>query len=89
MEGDIHNVSTSDVFTGPLGNRLSDLLHFRAGDQERNVKHVVAKGRVGGDVDALLLAVLNKIIALENGVTLNLVGGGDNTSAVNDGLKLS
>lgn len=82
-------MSTGDVVTGPLGNGLSDLLHFRPGDEERNVKHVVAKGRVGSDVDALLLAVFNKVVALQHGVTLNLVGGGDNTGAVNNGLELS
>lgn len=40
-------------------------------------------------MNALLLAVLNKVVALQDGVTLNLVGGGDNASAVNDGLELS
>jgi hypothetical protein len=81
-------VSTSDGFTSALSNGLSDLLHFRAGDQEGNVKTVVAKGRVGSNVDTLLLAVLNKVVALQDGVTLNLVGGGNNTGAVNNGLEL-
>lgn len=82
-------MSTSDGVTGTLGNGLSDLLHFRTGDQERNVEHVVAKRGVGSDVDALLLAVLNKVVALQDGVALDLVGGGDNTGAVNNSLELS
>lgn len=43
---------------------------------------------VSGDVDVLLLAVLDQVVALENGVTLDLVGSGDNASAVNDSLEL-
>lgn len=44
--------------------------------------------RIGSDVNALLLAVLNQIVALQNGVAFNLVGGGHNTGGVDDGLKL-
>lgn len=39
-------------------------------------------------MDVLLLAVFNQVVALENGVTLDLVGSGDNASAVNDSLEL-
>jgi hypothetical protein len=39
-------------------------------------------------VDSLLLAVLNQVIALEHGVALNLVGGGNNTGAFNKRLEL-
>lgn len=45
--------------------------------------------RVGGDVNVLLLAVLDQVVALQDGVALNLVGSGDDTSAVDDGLELS
>lgn len=44
--------------------------------------------RVGSDVNSLLLAVLNQVIALEHGVALDLVGGRDNTSAFNESLEL-
>lgn len=39
-------------------------------------------------MNALLLAVLDEVVALQNGVTLDLVGSGDNAGAVNDGLEL-
>lgn len=44
--------------------------------------------RVGSDVNVLLLAVLDQVVALENGVALDLVGGGDDTGAVDEGLEL-
>lgn len=44
--------------------------------------------RVGSDVNSLLLAVLNQVIALEHGVALDLVGGRDNTGAFNESLEL-
>lgn len=40
-------------------------------------------------MDALLLAVLDQVVALQGGVALDLVGSGNDTSAVDDGLKLS
>ena len=43
---------------------------------------------VSGDVNVLLLAVLDQVVALQDRVTLNLVGSGDNASAVNNGLEL-
>lgn len=39
-------------------------------------------------MDALLLAVFNELVALENGVALNLVDSGDDTGGVDDGLEL-
>jgi hypothetical protein len=39
-------------------------------------------------VNVLLLAVLDQVVALQDRVTLNLVGSGDNASAVNNGLEL-
>lgn len=48
-----------------------------------------ASYRVGGDVDALLLAVLDQVVALQDGVAFDLVGGGNDASAIDDGLELS
>lgn len=44
--------------------------------------------RVSGNVDALLLGVLDELQALEDGVTLNLVGSGDNIGGLNKSLNL-
>jgi hypothetical protein len=38
--------------------------------------------RVSSDVDALLLAVFDQVVALKNRVALNLVSSGDDTGAV-------
>lgn len=40
-------------------------------------------------MDVLLLAVLDQVIALQDGVTLDLVDSGNDASAVDQGLKLS
>ena len=39
-------------------------------------------------MDILLLAVLDKVVALQHGVTLDLVGSGNDTGAVDEGLEL-
>ena len=39
-------------------------------------------------MNALLLAVLDEVVALEHGVALDLVGGRDDTGAVDKGLEL-
>jgi hypothetical protein len=39
-------------------------------------------------VDALLLAVLNQVIALQDRVTLDLVGSGHNTGTVDESLEM-
>lgn len=39
-------------------------------------------------MDALLLAVLDEIVALQNGVTLDLVGGGGDAGGLDEGLDL-
>jgi hypothetical protein len=39
-------------------------------------------------MDALLLAVGNQLVALQTRVTLDLVGSGNNTSGLDDGLEL-
>lgn len=43
---------------------------------------------IGSDVDVLVLAVLNQIVALQDGVTLDLVGSGNDTSAIDQSLEL-
>jgi hypothetical protein len=43
---------------------------------------------VSSDVNALLLAVFNQVIALEYGVALDLVGGRDDAGAVDNSLEL-
>jgi hypothetical protein len=40
-------------------------------------------------VDALLLTILDQVVALEDGVALNLVRSGNNTGTIDDSLKLS
>lgn len=44
--------------------------------------------RVGSDVDALLLAVFDQVVALEHGVALDLVGSGNDASSVDESLEL-
>jgi hypothetical protein len=39
-------------------------------------------------VDALLLTILDQVVALEYGVALNLVRSGNNTGTIDDSLKL-
>lgn len=102
----VHDVSTSDLGAGALGDGLGDLLDLRAGDQERDAEHVVTESlptlecimgsdhkfgpyRVGSDVDVLLLAVLDQVVALQDGVALDLVSSGHDASAVDEGLELS
>lgn len=77
-----------DLLAETLAGLLGDSLDLGAGDEEGLADHVVAEGGVGGDVDALLLAVLDQLGALEDGVTLDLVGGGDDAGSVDDGLEL-
>lgn len=44
--------------------------------------------RVGSDVDVLLLAVSDQSVGLEERVAFDLVGGGDDTGALDEGLEL-
>lgn len=68
---------------------LGDGLDLRAGDDEGEVERVVTECRVGGDVDVLLLGVLDELLAGEDGVALDLVDGGDNAGLVNQLLERS
>lgn len=71
-----------------LGEALGDGLDLGGVDQQGEAAGVVAKGRVGGDDDALLLAVLNQGVVGKTGVALDLVGGGDDAGGLDDGLEL-
>lgn len=71
-----------------LGEALGDGLDLGGVDQQGDAAGVVAKGRVGGDDDALLLAVLNQGVVGQAGVALDLVGGGDDAGGLDDGLEL-
>lgn len=62
---------------------LGNSLDLRAGDEERNVEEVVAEGRVGSDVNVLLLSVSNELLARKNGVALDLVDGGNEVGLLN------
>ena len=44
--------------------------------------------RVSSDVDVLLSGVLDQVVALENGVTLDLIDGRDDTGGVDDRLEV-
>lgn len=48
----------------------------------------MGKYRVSGDVDVLLLAVGNQVVLSEERVTLDLVRGWNDTSCLDDTLKL-
>lgn len=67
---------------------VGDLLDGLVLDEEGLADHVVAEGRVLGDVDALLTAPLDKVGLEEAGVALDLVGGGGDTGGVNQGLEV-
>lgn len=68
---------------------LGDLGDGGVVDEEGEVEAVVAKGRVGGDVDVLLLAEGDELVVLQQArVALDLVGGGDDAGGLDDGLDV-
>jgi hypothetical protein len=71
-----------------LGQVLGDGLDLLGVDEQREALGVVAKGRVGGDDDALLGAVVDQGQVGETGVALDLVGSGDNAGGLNGSLEL-
>lgn len=77
-----------DDLSGAGVEALSDLLDDLVLDEERLADHVVAESRVLGDVDALLAAPLDELGLKETRVALNLVGGGDDTSGVDQSLEV-
>jgi len=78
----------SDGLALLLGEVLGDGLDLGGVDEQGQTDGVVAKGRVGGDDDALLLAVLNQGVVGETRVAFDLVGGGDNAGGLDDSLEL-
>jgi hypothetical protein len=57
-------------------------------NEEWDVEEVVTEGRVGGDVDVLLLGVGDELLAREDGVTLDLVDGRDEAGLFNQSLQV-
>lgn len=82
------DLGASDGLAVDLGEALGGGDDVGVVDEEREVLAVVAKGGVGGDVDAFGGAVGDELFLLETGVTLNLVGGGDNTSFGDEDVDL-
>lgn len=77
-----------DGLAGGLGETLGDGLDLVGVDEQGHAPAVVAKGRVGGNVDVVLGAELDQRRVGEAGVTLDLVDGGGDTGVLDDGLKL-
>ena len=67
---------------------LGDSLDLGTSDEERDVEEVVTKGRVGSDVDVLLLGVSDELLAREDRVALDLVDSGNKTSLLNQSLQV-
>lgn len=69
----------------PLGNALNDWVL----DGHGFANEVVAEGRIGRDVDALLTSVLNDAIQLvQPGMALDLVDGGRHSRGVDQSLQV-
>jgi hypothetical protein len=77
-----------DLLALGLGEALGDGLDLGGVDEEGQAEAVVAKGRVGGDVDVLGVAVGEEVLLGQLGVALDLVDGGDDTGVLDDGLDL-
>jgi hypothetical protein len=77
-----------DDLCGGSVETLGDLLDDLVLDEEGFANHVVAEGRVLGDVNTLLAAPLDEVGLEETGVALDLVGGGGDTGAVDEGLEV-
>ena len=74
--------------THAFGGAVGDFLDLVPGDEKGFTDHVVTKGRVGRDVDALLLAVGDQGVGLQERVTFDLVGSGNDIGGSDDGLEL-
>lgn len=70
------------------GQAVGDGLDLGGVDEERHAPAVVAKGRVGGDVDVVLGGKLNEGRVGQAGVALDLVDGGDDARVLDDGLEV-
>jgi hypothetical protein len=84
-----NDLGTSDGLAKLLGETLGRGDDVGVGDEEGLADAVVSKGRVGGDVDVLLLAVLDVFFLLEAGVSLDLVDGGNNARVGDNGIELA
>lgn len=68
---------------------LGDGLDGGVGDEQGQAEAVVTEGRVGGDVDALLLGVGDQgVVLVEARVALDLVDRGDDARGLADGLEV-
>ena len=85
---DLQDLCGGDLGALLLGKALSDGLDLGVGEQKRSVNHVVTESRVSSNVNALLLAVSNKLRLDKKRVTLNLVGSGGDTSALDKSLNV-
>ena len=77
-----------DCAAGTLRRRVGDFFDFVACDEQRLTDHVVAKGRVRRDVDALLVAVVDECVRAQQRVTFDLVGCGNHVGSLDNGLQL-
>lgn len=76
-----------DDLSGSSPLLLSDGLDLWSCDEKRDVEEVVAKGRVGGDVNVLLLGVGDELVAGEDRVALDLVNSRNNAGLVDELLE--
>lgn len=70
------------------GETLGDGLDLVVDEEEGGADGVVAKGRVGGQDDVLVGAVLDELGLEEARVALDLVGGGDDAGGLDDVFEL-
>lgn len=78
----------SDRLALLLSQAVSDSLDLVGVDEQREALGVVAKGGVGGDDDALALAVVDQGLVGNTRVTLDLVGSGHDAGSFDDSLEL-
>ena len=77
-----------DGLAGAAGEALGDGLNLGGVDEQGLAQRVVAKGRVGGDDDVLLGAVVDQGLVGDARVALDLVDGGDDAGFLDDALEL-
>lgn len=83
-----HDLGARDRLARGLGKALGDGLRLGHADQQRQAEAVVAEGRVGGDVDALLRGVLDELGLGVARVALDLVDSGDDARLLDQVLEL-
>lgn len=77
-----------DELSGGDAETVGDLLDLVGVDEQRHANVVVAKGRVGSQVNALLGAVLDELGLGETGVALDLVDGGGDAGLLDENVDL-